>query len=87
MTASRTQLLLWTDAPAAYLEAIQAQGLAGRVAVETLPRKEQPSADQRARTEVLVAYTVPAGVLPSMPKLRWAQCMMAGVEAVCSDNS
>jgi phosphoglycerate dehydrogenase-like enzyme len=81
MPTARTPLLLWTDAPAAYLEAIQAQGLADRVAVETLSRKEQPSPEQRARAEVLMAYTVPAGVLPSMPKLRWAQCMMAGVEA------
>jgi len=76
-----TPVLLWTDASAPYLEAIQAAGLAGRVAVETLPRKEQPSAAQKARTEVLMAYTVPAGLLPAMPKLRWAQAMMAGVEA------
>lgn len=33
------------------------------------------------RAEVLMAYTVAPGVLPAMPKLRWAQCMMAGVEA------
>ena len=77
---SRPHVLLWTDSPAAYLEAIQAAGLADRVAVETLPRKEKPSADQMARTEALMAYTVPAGVLPAMPKLRWAQAMMAGVE-------
>src|SRR6185436_1115627 len=31
--------------------------------------------------QALMAYTVPAGVLSAMPKLRWAQCMMAGVEA------
>jgi phosphoglycerate dehydrogenase-like enzyme len=77
----RTPVLLWTDAPAAYLEAIQTAGLADRVAVDTLPRKERPSAEQSARTEVLMAYTVPPGVLPAMPKLRWAQAMMAGVEA------
>jgi phosphoglycerate dehydrogenase-like enzyme len=33
-----------------------------------------------ARTEALMAYTVPAGLLPAMPKLRWAQAMTAGVE-------
>lgn len=27
-----------------------------------------------------MAYTVPPGVLPAMPRLRWAQAMMAGVE-------
>jgi phosphoglycerate dehydrogenase-like enzyme len=76
----RTPILLWTDATAAYLEAIHAAGLAERVMVETLPRKEKPSAEQMARTEVLMAYTVPPGMLPAMPKLRWAQAMMAGVE-------
>ena len=78
---NRTQVLLWTDSTAAYVEAIKAASLADRVVVDTLPRKEKPSAEQLARTEALMAYTVPAGVLPAMPKLRWAQCMMAGVEA------
>lgn len=77
---SRPHVLLWTDSPAAYLEAIQAAGLADRVAVESLPRKEKPSAEQLARTEALMAYAVPPGVLPAMPKLRWAQAMTAGVE-------
>ncbi|MEO8143928.1 MAG: D-2-hydroxyacid dehydrogenase [Betaproteobacteria bacterium] len=73
-------ILLWTDATAAYLDAIKAAGLAGRVVVDTLPRKEQPSAEQKARTEALMAYGAPAGLLPAMPKLRWAQSMTAGVE-------
>ena len=77
---SRTHVLLWADATAPYLDAIKAAGLAERVAIDTLPRKEQPSAEQKARTEALMAYTVPPGLLPAMPKLRWAQSMMAGVE-------
>lgn len=77
---SRAHVLLWTDSAAAYLEAIKAAGLAERVAVDTLPRKEKPSADQMARTEALMAYGVPPGLLPAMPKLRWAQSMTAGVE-------
>jgi phosphoglycerate dehydrogenase-like enzyme len=77
---NRTHILLWTDSSAAYLEAIKAAGLAERVAVDTLPRKEKPSAEQMARTEALMAYAVPPGLLPAMPKLRWAQCMTAGVE-------
>jgi len=76
----RTQLLLWADAPAAYLDAIKAAGLAERVEVTTLPRKEKPSAEQLARTEALMAYGVPPGVLPAMPQLRWVQAMTAGVE-------
>ena len=45
-----------------------------------MSRKEKPSADQMARTEALMAYAVPPGLLPAMPKLRWAQAMTAGVE-------
>ena len=77
---NRTHVLLWTDSASAYLEAIKAVGLAERVAVDTLPRKEKPSAEQMARTEALMAYAVPPGLLPAMPKLRWAQSMTAGVE-------
>ena len=77
---NRAHVLLWTDNTAAYLDAIKAAGLADRVSVDTLPRKEKPSADQLARTEALMAATVPPGLLPTMPKLRWAQAMTAGVE-------
>jgi phosphoglycerate dehydrogenase-like enzyme len=76
----RTRILLWTDSAAAYLDAIEAGGLAERVAIDTLPRKEKPSAEQMARSEALMAYAVPPGLLPAMPRLRWVQAMTAGVE-------
>jgi phosphoglycerate dehydrogenase-like enzyme len=78
--ANRAHVLLWTDSIAAYLDAIKAAGLMDRVAIDSLPRKDRPSAEQLARTEALMAYAVPAGVLSAMPKLRWAQAMTAGVE-------
>jgi len=77
---NRAHVLLWTDNTAAYLDAIKAAGLADRVAIDTLPRKDKPSAEQLARTEALMAPVVPAGLLPAMPRLRWAQAMTAGVE-------
>ena len=77
---SRTQVLLWTDSTSAYLEGVRAAGLADRVVIETLPRKERPSVEQMQRTEALMAYTVPPGLLSAMPRLRWAQAMTAGVE-------
>src|SRR5262245_65525456 len=80
IVTNRAQVLLWTDQTAAYLDAVKAAGLADRVAIDTLPRKERPSAEQLARTEALMAGAVPAGLLPRMPKLRWAQAMSAGVE-------
>jgi phosphoglycerate dehydrogenase-like enzyme len=77
---NRAHVLLWTDSTADYLDAIDAAGLSDRVAIDTLPRREKPSAEQLARTEALMAGAVPAGLLPAMPKLRWAQAMSAGVE-------
>ena len=47
---NRAHVLLWTDQTTAYLDAIKAAGLADRVSVETLPRKDKPSAEQLART-------------------------------------
>jgi phosphoglycerate dehydrogenase-like enzyme len=79
MTA-RTHILLWADSTAAYVEAIKDAGLADRVVVDTLPRKEKPTPEQMARTEALMSYGAPPGLLPAMPKLRWAQSMTAGVE-------
>jgi phosphoglycerate dehydrogenase-like enzyme len=76
----RIHVLLWTDSTASYLKAIAAAGLSDRVKVEGVPRREKPSPDQLARTEVLMAAAVPPGLLPAMPKLRWAQAMTAGVE-------
>ena len=80
MSTNRALVLLWTDNTAPYLDAIKAAGLADRVQVDTLARKDKPSADQLARTEALMATAVPPGVLPAMKKLRWAQAMSAGVE-------
>ena len=68
---NRAQILLWNDSSAACIDAIKAAGLAGRVAIETVPRKDRPSADQLARAEAMMTYGVPPCVLPTMPKLRW----------------
>ena len=78
--SNRAHILLWTDATAAYTDAVNVAGLSDRVVIDALPRKAMPSAEQLARTEALMAPIVPAGELPAMPKLRWAQSMTAGVE-------
>jgi len=75
-----TRLLLWTDGPGPYIEAIAAAGLAERVAIDVLPRKDTPTQAQRAGTEAMLAWGAPAGLLPHMAKLRWAQALTAGVE-------
>jgi phosphoglycerate dehydrogenase-like enzyme len=75
-----THVLLWTDGPAPYINAIAAAGLTPRVSVETLARKDQPSDAQMSQTEALLAWGAPRGLLPRMPHLRWAQALTAGVE-------
>ncbi len=73
-------VLLWTDSPGPYIDAIAKAGLADRVAIEALSRKTQPSDAQRAHTHVLLAAGAPTGLLPAMPNLQWAQSLTAGVE-------
>jgi phosphoglycerate dehydrogenase-like enzyme len=75
-----TRVLLWTDTPGPYTEAIAAAGLADRVAVDTLSRKDTPTQAQRADTEAMLAWGAPPALLPKMPQLRWAQALTAGVE-------
>ena len=75
-----TRVLLWTDTPAAYVDAISAAGLADRVAVDALSRKDTPTQAQRADTEAMLAWGSPPGLLPHMAKLRWVQALTAGVE-------
>jgi phosphoglycerate dehydrogenase-like enzyme len=75
-----THILLWTDGSAAYVNAIAAAGLSGRVTVGTISRRDQPSDAQLHQTEALLAWGAPPGLLPRMPNLRWAQALTAGVE-------
>lgn len=74
-------LLLWTDSPAAYQDAIAAADLAGRIEVTALKRSEQPSPPQLQQTEAMLAWGAPPGLLPRMPRLRWVQALTAGVES------
>ena len=78
MTAPR--ILMWADATEPYEAAIAEAGLADRIRVTGLARKDTPSADLLAETEVILGWGAPAGVLPRMPKLRWIQSLTAGVE-------
>jgi len=75
-----TRVLLWTDTPGPYLDAIAAADLSNRVLVDALPRNETPSQAQRADTEAMLAWGAPRGLLPQMRKLRWVQALTAGVE-------
>ena len=47
-----TRLLLWHDNPDPYVKAIAKAGLAERVRVDSLSRKESPTAEQMTETEL-----------------------------------
>ena len=74
------RILIWADGAEPYEAAIAEAGLADRVRVTALPRKETPSAELLAEIEAMLGWGAPAGVLPRMPKLRWIQSLTAGVE-------
>ncbi len=76
----RPHVLLWTDAAGPYVAAAEAAGLTDKIRLETLPRAQPLSAEHCARTEALLAWGVPPGLLPRMSQLRWAQALTAGVE-------
>jgi phosphoglycerate dehydrogenase-like enzyme len=80
VTSNRAHVLLWTDNARPYIDAVKDAGLADRVQLDALSRKDRPSPEQLANTEAMMATAVPPGLLPSMKKLRWAQAMSAGVD-------
>jgi phosphoglycerate dehydrogenase-like enzyme len=77
---TKPHVLLWTQSTAPYVAAIKEAGLDDRIVVHTLAPGDRASAEQLAQSEVLMAYTVPPGTLAAMPRLRWVQSMLAGVE-------
>ncbi len=74
------RLLLWTDNAEPYRAAIAEAGLADRVRLAALPRKETPGPDLLGDTQAMLAWGAPPGLLPRMTALRWVQALTAGVE-------
>jgi phosphoglycerate dehydrogenase-like enzyme len=72
--------LIWLNEPAAYAKALEVAGFGSRVAVEVLRQDQQPSAEQLAGTETMIAMQAPPGVLATMPRLRWIQALTVGID-------
>lgn len=72
--------LLWLDQAEVYREALERAGLGGRLDLQLLRQEQQASAEQLARTEILLARQAPPGLLAQMPRLRWIQAITTGVE-------
>ena len=75
-----TSALLWLDEAGVYRHALARAGCADHLEIQALRSEQQPSAEQLARTEVLLARQVAPGLLAKMPRLRWIQALTAGVE-------
>jgi phosphoglycerate dehydrogenase-like enzyme len=73
-------ILLWLDEAPLYRRAAADAGLEGHLEFLTVPAKEQPSDETLQRAEGLLAWRVPAGLIPKMRSLRWIQSLSAGVE-------
>lgn len=72
--------LLWSDQAEIYRQALERAGCADRLVIDALRFDQQPSPEQLARTELMLALRAAPGLLPRMPKLRWIQAITAGVE-------
>jgi phosphoglycerate dehydrogenase-like enzyme len=75
-----THALLWLNEAEIYRRALDCAGLGKNLDIQTLRFDQQPSAEQLARTEFMIARGVPPGTLARMPRLRWIQSLTAGVE-------
>ena len=71
------RLLLWTNNTGPYIDAMREAGLGDRVAVETLPLKEQPSDAQLQQTNVLMVPNVRRRPVAEDAEAAWAQALTA----------
>jgi glyoxylate/hydroxypyruvate reductase A len=55
-------------------------GLADRFEIVDVKPDTKPSPAQLAEAEILLGFGAPAGMLSEMPRLRWLQAMMVGVD-------
>src|SRR5262245_36903751 len=78
--APMSVVLLWHDAPADYLRAAQAAGLASSVELLTAPQSADPPDDVLARTDAMLAWRPPARLAARAPRLRWIQSLTGGCE-------
>jgi len=78
---ARPLVLLWLNEAQRYLQAATEAGLTRSLELVTVPAVERPQPELLARAQGVVAWSLPPGIIPSMPKLRWIQTLSAGVEA------
>jgi glyoxylate/hydroxypyruvate reductase A len=80
MSAGKPLVLLWLDEAELYLRAAGDAGLTQSIEFVKVPAAQRPEPELLARTAGVLAWSLPAGIIPSMPNLRWIQTLSAGVE-------
>jgi phosphoglycerate dehydrogenase-like enzyme len=74
-------VLLWLNEADFYLKAAAEAGLTEVLEFAKVAPGERPAPELMARAEGALAWALPPGIIPSMPKLTWIQTLSAGVEA------
>lgn len=80
MSHAKPLVLLWLDEADLYLRAAAEAGLTQSVEFTKVPAAERPDPELLARAAGVLAWSLPPGIIPSMPSLRWIQTLSAGVE-------
>ena len=80
MSGSRPLVLLWLDEAELYLRAADDAGLTQSIEFIKVPAAQRPKPELLTRAAGVLAWNLPAGIIPSMSNLRWIQTLSAGVE-------
>ena len=73
-------VLLWLNEADLYLKAASDAGLTQKIDFAKVGAGERPEPElSGARAAGVLAWGLPPGIIPSMPKLRWIQTLSAGV--------
>ncbi len=80
MSGSRPLVLLWLDEAELYLRAADDAGLTQSIEFIKVPAAQRPEPELLTRAAGVLAWNLPAGIIPSMSNLRWIQTLSAGVE-------
>lgn len=80
MAAHRPVCILWMNEASVYERALARAGLADAFDLHAVGADEPIPAGLAARCEVLLGWRPAAGILATMPRLRWIQSVTAGME-------
>ena len=81
MTTDQPSMILCIDNLGVYVDAMRGAGLDKRMRLIPVERDSSPSEEDLATADAMLAWAAPAGLLARMPRLRWLQATMAGVES------